>query len=140
MLNPKSKTEDTGLQSGKTSMIGTGTVIQGEIVSQSDIRIDGKLIGNVKCSSKVVVGAQGEIEGNIVAQQCDITGKVTGNINVKDILNLRSNALIKGDIVAGKISMEPTVQFNGKCSMQAGTVSQVVEMLAEKDERKAAAE
>lgn len=140
MLNPKSKTEDTGIQSGKTSMIGTGTVIHGEIISQSDIRIDGKLVGNVKCAAKVVVGAQGEIEGNIIAQQCDITGKVTGNMNIKDILNLRATASIKGDIVAGKISMEPTVQFNGKCTMQAGTVSQVVEMVAEKDERKTAAE
>lgn len=140
MLTPKSKVEETVAQSGKTSMIGTGTVIHGEIISQSDIRIDGKLVGNVKCSAKVVVGNQGEIEGNIIAQQADVTGRIAGNINVKDLLNLRSNAAIHGDIVAGKISMEPTVQFNGKCSMQASTVSQVVEMVAEKDERKVAAE
>ena len=141
MFNPKTKTDETTVvQSGKTSMIGPGTVIQGEINSQSDIRIDGKLVGQVRCAAKVVIGADGEVEGNITALQADITGKVNGNIQVKDLLNLRSNANIQGDVAAGKISMEPTVQFNGKCSMQATTVSQVVEMMAEKDERKAIAE
>ncbi len=140
MFNPKTKADETIVQSGKTSMIGTGTVIHGEISSQSDIRIDGKLVGHVKCSAKVVIGADGEVEGNITAHQADITGKVNGNIQVKDLLNLRSNANIQGDVMAGKISMEPTVQFNGKCNMQATTVSQVVEMIAEKDERKAVAE
>lgn len=138
MFNPKTRTDETIVQSGKTSMIGPGTVIQGEINSQSDIRIDGKLIGHVRCTAKVVIGADGEVEGNITAHQADVTGRVNGNIEVKDLLNLRSNAHIQGDVLAGKISMEPTVQFNGKCSMQATTVSQVVEMVAEKDERKAA--
>lgn len=142
MFSPKNKTEEVVVATGKTSMIGSGMTIQGEINSQSDIRIDGKMVGNVHCSARVLVGVDGEVEGNIYALQVDITGKVTGNIHVKEQANLRNNAVIAGDIVAGKLSIEPTVNFNGKCSMpgkNAANGSQVVELLAaEKHERKVA--
>ena len=141
MFSPKNKTEEVTVASGKTSMIGSGMTIQGEINSQSDIRIDGKMVGNVHCSARVLVGVDGEGEGNIYAKQVDITGKVTGNIHVKEQANLRNNAVIAGDIVAGKLSIEPTVNFNGKCSMPGKNATnglQVVELIAEKHERKVA--
>jgi cytoskeletal protein CcmA (bactofilin family) len=65
----------------------------------------------------VVLGAGGVIEGNVVAHRADINGKVHGNINVKDLLNLRTEADVRGDISAGKLAMEPTVQFNGNCKI-----------------------
>lgn len=143
MFSPKNKTEEVVAATGKTSMIGSGMTIQGEINSQSDIRIDGKMIGNVHCAARVLVGVDGEVEGNIYALQVDITGKVTGNIHVKEQANLRNNAVIAGDIVAGKLSIEPTVNFNGKCSMPGKSAnalpsSQVVELLTDKHERKVA--
>ena len=112
-------------------------VINGSIATEGDIRIDGKLIGTVTSSAKVVVGEEGTVDGDITAQQVDITGNAKGNIIVKDLLTLRGQALVEGDIVAGKISMEPTVQFNGTCTMQGASV---VEMNTTNDERKRAAE
>lgn len=115
-------------------MIGSGLTITGEIHSQSDIRIDGKMIGNVHCTAKVVIGVDGEVEGNVFALQVDITGKVTGNLHVKEQVTLRNNAVINGDIQTGKLSMEPTVSFNGRCSMPGVSSStQVVELLTDKN-------
>lgn len=119
-----------------TSLIGSGLTIHGEINTDADIRIDGRLIGNINSTAKVVIGTDGCVEGNIAAQHADITGKVMGNLSVKELLNLRENANIKGDINAAKIAMEPSVTFNGKCCMNAAT--QVVEMNADKHERRTA--
>jgi cytoskeletal protein CcmA (bactofilin family) len=103
------------LQGVQTSIIGSEMEIRGELTVNADIRIDGKLIGDIISSARVVLGAGGIIEGNIYAHRADINGKVTGNIQVKDLLKLQTEADVNGDIVAGKLSMDPTVQFNGNC-------------------------
>ena len=139
MLTLSKKTTNETPLLGKTSIIGAGMIINGEIASEGDIRIDGKLIGTVKSSSKVVVGEEGSVEGDISALQADITGTVYGNIIIKDLLTLRGQASVNGDVNAGKISMEPSVSFNGTCTTQI-SASNVVEMTKIKDERKKAAE
>ena len=121
MFNGKSKSDASDAASG-TSLIGTGTVITGNIVSNGDVRIDGKLIGNISGGAKVLVGADGVVEGDIEGQQADILGAVTGKISVSELLNLRGKAVIKGDIRAGKLQIEPTVTFNGKCQMGQAAV------------------
>lgn len=110
------------------SLIGTGTTITGDIVSNGDVRIDGVLKGNIRGSAKILIGQDGVVEGDIEGQQADIMGRVEGRISVKELLNLRSNAIIKGDIRAGKLQIEPTVVFNGQCQMGEASV---VEMAKE---------
>jgi cytoskeletal protein CcmA (bactofilin family) len=105
-----------------TSLIGTGTTITGDIVSNGDVRIDGVLKGNIRGSAKILIGQDGVVEGDIEGQQADIMGRVEGRISVKELLNLRSNAIIKGDIRAGKLQIEPTVVFNGQCQMGEASV------------------
>jgi cytoskeletal protein CcmA (bactofilin family) len=111
-----------------TSLIGTGTTITGDIVSNGDVRIDGVLKGNIRGTAKILIGQDGVVEGDIEGQQADIMGRVEGRISVKELLNLRSNAIIKGDIRAGKLQIEPTVVFNGQCQMGEASV---VEMAKE---------
>jgi cytoskeletal protein CcmA (bactofilin family) len=125
--NSKSENEKTTMPSG-ASLIGTGTTITGDIVSNGDVRIDGVLRGNIRGSAKILIGQDGIVEGDIEGQQADIMGRVEGKIAVKELLNLRSNAIIKGDIRAGKLQIEPTVVFNGQCQMGEASV---VEMAKE---------
>ena len=139
MFTSKNQTDQTFSGNSKTSFIGEGMVISGEIKTVADIRIDGRLNGNIDSSAKVVIGTGGIVEGNIAALQCDITGSVIGNLQIKELLTLRENADIKGDVSAGKLSMEPSVSFNGKCIMGAAS-SQIVAMKQDKNERKAASE
>jgi cytoskeletal protein CcmA (bactofilin family) len=129
MFNKNSKTENekSTMPTG-TSLIGTGTTITGDIVSNGDIRIDGVLKGNIRGTAKILIGQEGVVEGDIEGQQADIMGRVDGRIAVKELLNLRSNAIIKGDIRAGKLQIEPTVVFNGQCQMGEASV---VEMAKE---------
>jgi cytoskeletal protein CcmA (bactofilin family) len=129
MFNKNSKTENekSTMPTG-TSLIGTGTTITGDIVSNGDVRIDGVLKGNIRGTAKILIGQDGIVEGDIEGQQADIMGRVEGRISVKELLNLRSNAIIKGDIRAGKLQIEPTVVFNGQCQMGEASV---VEMAKE---------
>jgi cytoskeletal protein CcmA (bactofilin family) len=119
MFNPKSKTDiaaETPVQGG-ASIIAAGTTLKGDITSNGDIRIDGTLHGNIDCTAKVVIGANGAVEGDINGQQADIMGKVTGTIKVKELLQLKGGSNVSGNIHASKLQIEPSANFNGQCHM-----------------------
>ena len=105
-----------------TTLISSGTVLKGDISSNGDLRIDGTIIGNIKSSAKVIIGASGVVEGDIISTQADIVGKVSGNIRAKDILQLRGDCVVNGNLYAGKLQVEPTATFNGQCHMGANIV------------------
>ena len=102
---------------GGTSLIAAGTILKGDLTSNGDIRIDGTLKGNIHCTAKVVIGANGVVEGDIGGQQADIMGKVTGTIKVKEILQLKGGSVINGNLYSGKLQIEPSATFNGQCHM-----------------------
>lgn len=108
----------TVMPTSNVNIIGSGTSIQGDIVCEGDIRIDGQVNGLVSTKAKIVVGPEGEIIGDLVCQSADIIGKVTGIIKVEDLLFLKGNALVKGDVYTAHFEMEPTAKFNGRCYME----------------------
>jgi cytoskeletal protein CcmA (bactofilin family) len=114
--NPTSMSNEKTTGNG-TTLISAGTTLKGDISSNSDLRIDGTIIGNVTSSSKIVIGASGNVEGDITGNQADIVGKVSGNIKTKDLLQLRGDCIVNGNVYAGKLQVEPTAIFNGQCHM-----------------------
>lgn len=120
MFNNKSNSKGDGknlLPTSTINIIGSGTSIQGDIVCEGDIRIDGQVNGLVSTKAKIVVGPEGDITGDLVCQSADILGKVTGIIKVEELLFLKGNALVKGDVYTAHFEMEPTAKFNGRCYM-----------------------
>jgi len=131
----KNKTRAEGqppAQAGNT-LIGNGTSISGDVQSSGDIRIDGNVIGNVRGSAKVVIGSTGTVVGDVHCMNADIQGKVNGRLNIGDMLFLRGDAVIDGDVYAGKLQIEPNVTFNGHCHM--GKDEKVVEMTSDESHR-----
>jgi cytoskeletal protein CcmA (bactofilin family) len=122
MFNSKSKSSFDATSSNASTMVGAGTVITGDLESNGDIRIDGVLKGNLKGKSKIIIGAEGVVHGNIEGMQADIMGHVTGTIKIQELLYLHGKTEVKGDIYAGKLQVEPTAVFNGKCHMGANVV------------------
>src|SRR5882757_8808196 len=109
MFNSKSKSSSfDDSPASSTSIIGAGTTITGNIQSNGDIRIDGIIIGNLVSKAKILIGAGGVVEGDIDGKQADVLGKVTGKIKVADLLYLHGQAVVDGDIYAGKLQIEPT--------------------------------
>lgn len=99
------------------NLIGNGTSITGNITSNGDVRIDGTLKGNLSISGKLVVGTSGNIEGNVVCQNADVSGKIHGKVTVNELLTLKATAKLLGDIVTAKITIEPNATFTGTCNM-----------------------
>jgi cytoskeletal protein CcmA (bactofilin family) len=107
---------------GSATLIGAGTVLTGDINSNADLRIDGTVAGNITSSSKIIVGSSGSVEGDISCNQADITGKVSGNVRAKELLQLKGNCVVTGNLYAGKLQVEPSATFNGQCHMGANVV------------------
>jgi cytoskeletal protein CcmA (bactofilin family) len=124
MFKGQSKSEAGGEAPAgtSTSLIGAGTSMKGDITSNGDLRIDGTLVGSIYCTAKVVIGANGVVEGDINGPQADIMGKVIGTIKVKDLLQLKGGSILNGNIQAGKLQIEPAANFNGECHMTTATV------------------
>lgn len=106
--------------SGSINMIGVGTIIEGDLNCKGDIRVDGIIKGNLYSKAKVVIGLTGDIEGLITCQNADISGHLTGNISVTEMLFLKSNARVHGDIMTNKLIVEAGAAFTGNCNMGAG--------------------
>ena len=107
--------QETG--SSSINLIGNGTVIEGDIRSNGDIRIDGSVVGNVFSKAKVVIGSTGLVEGNINCQNADVSGTIKGKSTVNELLFLKSSSKLNGDIVTGKLVVEVGAAFTGSCNM-----------------------
>jgi cytoskeletal protein CcmA (bactofilin family) len=103
---------------GKTNRIVEGTSISGDIISPADFRLDGHLIGNFQSKGKIVIGPAGSVKGDIVCKNADIEGRFEGKIQVLETLNIKSKAIIIGDVICGKLSVEPGAEFSATCIMK----------------------
>lgn len=106
------------------NLIGSGTVIDGNIISNGDIRIDGSLKGNLTTKGKVIVGDTGKISGEVSCKNFDVEGSVDGKVTVAELLSLRSRSKILGDIITSKLAIEPGAVFTGKCDMSGANLNQ----------------
>jgi len=102
---------------GSVNIIGAGTTIIGDIMTNGDIRIDGSLNGTLIVKGKLVLGSTGLVEGEVGCQNADISGTIKGKINVSELLSLKSSAKTMGDIITNKLSIEPGANFSGSCAM-----------------------
>ena len=115
--NKKSKTalEATNQQ----NTIAKGTTITGDIISDSDFRIEGTILGNIKTPGKVVLGKTGIINGTLQGANADIEGKFSGKLLLTDTLSLKSSAYVEGEVEVGKFAVEPGATFNATCIMRS---------------------
>ena len=119
----KNKTNNQEYKSGKSrtmerNVIAKNSTFVGDITSDGDFRIDGILEGTLKTKGKVIIGVDGFIKGTIEATNAEIEGKFSGELSIANILTIKAAANISGDIVVGKLSIEPGATFNASCLMK----------------------
>lgn len=106
------------------NVIAAGTVIKGDITTDGDFRIDGKIEGTITSKGRIIVGNSGSIVGTVKASNIDVMGYIEGTIVVSEILSLKSTAKIKGDINTSILDIEQHAEFNGTCTMGKETPAQ----------------
>ena len=113
------KKDDTNASFAMQSMntIGVGTSIDGNINSDGDIRVDGKIKGNVSTTGRLVIGQTGEVIGDLKCQNGNIEGNVKGNIQVFEVLKLTKTASVDGMVKTQKIVVEEGAILEAKVTM-----------------------
>ncbi|MFT6334666.1 MAG: cytoskeletal protein CcmA (bactofilin family) [Halioglobus sp.] len=129
MFKNKSKEKNSGTNntnvaggSGSTNSLVSGTSIEGTVIANSDIRIDGSLKGILECKGRVIIGPDGSVDGEITCENAVIEGKFSGKLKVKDLLNVKEHANIQGDVQTDKLLVQPGAVYNVTCSMGGQTI------------------
>jgi cytoskeletal protein CcmA (bactofilin family) len=112
-----SKTSSNGSAGPILNIIGAGTMVEGVINCDGDIRIEGHVKGTVKSKAKIVIGNSGSVEGDLFCENADISGKIFGSVEVTEMVFLKSTAYLEGDITTTKFVVEAGAKFNGNCRM-----------------------
>ncbi len=98
-------------------MVGEGTVLEGTLHAESDVRVSGRIVGELRVEGKAIVAQDGTVEGEISAADADVAGNVQGEIYVSGRLVLKSTARVDGNIQAARIVVEEGALFTGECRM-----------------------
>ena len=99
------------------TIIGSDASFKGSINSQGTIRVDGQHEGDITTAGDLVVGENGQLKAKIKARSAIIAGKIEGNVEVADKLELLPTAKIYGDIKVGKLTINEGAVFDGACQM-----------------------
>ena len=127
--------ENKFFSSPSVDVIESSTKIVGDIVSKADFRIDGVVEGNITTTGKVVVGASGKISGKLNCSNADVSGSISGHIQISETLSLMSESYIQGDITTAKLSVEEGAQVDATIIMKTGKQLKAVESESANDKK-----
>ena len=119
----KAVTANVGVQS--SNILVQGTRMEGTMHTESDIRIDGVLVGSLKSKGKVIVGPSGQIDGDIQCVNAVIEGHFSGNLHVKELLQVKETAHVEGDVNTAKLVVHSGSMFNVNCRMGGQKVKDI---------------
>jgi len=130
--------ENKFFSSPSVDVIASSTKIVGDIVSKADFRIDGLVEGNITTTGKVVVGKSGKISGKLNCSNADVSGSISGQIEISETLSLMSDSYIQGDITTAKLSVEEGAQVDATIVMKTGKQLKAVESESSNDKKQEA--
>ena len=102
------------------SIVAAGVTVVGDIESNGVIKIEGRIQGSIRSARQVLLGRQGEVRGDINAQEAVIGGKVEGAIITSDRVEVQGTAMVIGDIHTKTIIVLEGARINGQVRMDEG--------------------
>ncbi|KKQ79991.1 MAG: hypothetical protein UT02_C0018G0005 [Parcubacteria group bacterium GW2011_GWC2_38_7] len=113
------------------TLIGNSIKIEGDLVSNGSINVEGEVVGSLKTEKQLRVGEKAKVVADVKAQEAFIAGVIQGNITVGGRLELASTARVTGDLQAAVLSIAAGAIFNGKATMQETSGGGFIENKAE---------
>lgn len=113
------------------TIIDENSVIRGNIHCNHSLRINGRVVGNIFAFGKIVIGINGFVEGNIIANEMEIMGEVIGKLKIKDTLSLKTDARVLGDIETVYLIIEKGAKYMGGCKMELDMANAIQEYPSE---------
>ena len=121
---PKKTTTTT--PSGALNVLVKGTVLEGTLRCESDLRVDGTIKGKLICQAKIIIGPTGSVDGEIHCQNAVVEGSFKGKLTVTELLNVRETAEVDGEITTNKLIVQSGAKFNVACKMEIGAANGTV--------------
>lgn len=106
--------DSNSLRLDHPNMIGKGTIIEGNIIADGDLVVEGTVRGDVTTKTKLVVGADSVVEGNILADHAEVAGRVSGTVQASGLLIIKASSVIDGDVITKNLNVESGSTFNGR--------------------------
>ena len=106
------KNGESGSALSDLNKMSKGTAFKGDVVSDGDFRIDGRFEGNITTSGRIVIGADGRLDGTVNCLSVDVEGTLNGSVNASEVLSVKKTGRITGDVTAGKLSVELGAVFD----------------------------
>jgi cytoskeletal protein CcmA (bactofilin family) len=101
------------------AQIGKSVVIKGELSGSEDLYVDGQVEGSIALkNNSLTVGPNGQIRASVEAKGIVVQGKLEGNVQASDRVELRKSAVVSGDIITQRISIEEGAYLKGKVDIQ----------------------
>ena len=100
-------------------LIGKSVVIKGELSCSEDLYIDGQVEGTIDPKgNRLTIGPNGRVKANVNACAVVVQGKLEGNIQASDRVDLKQSAIVMGDIATQRISIDEGAYFKGSVNIQ----------------------
>jgi cytoskeletal protein CcmA (bactofilin family) len=103
-----------------STVIGKSVVIRGDLSGNEDLYIDGDIEGTITLTdSQLTVGPNARVRADVSVRDIVVFGHLTGNINATGRVDLRQSALVNGDVLAGRLSIEESAVLKGRVELKA---------------------
>ncbi len=99
------------------TVIGAGTEFVGDLTTKDTTKIDGIIRGNIQSEGNVIIGTNGQVEGNINAREVSIAGMIKGDMTAQNRIEILSSAHIEGNITTKSLCIDENAVFQGVCNM-----------------------
>ena len=112
---------------GEMTFIGQSVMIKGELSCGEDLYIDGQVEGTIDPKgNRLTIGPNGRVKANVTACAAVVQGKLEGNIQASDRVDLRQSAIVMGDIATQRISIDEGAYFKGSLNIQKEAITKDV--------------
>jgi cytoskeletal protein CcmA (bactofilin family) len=127
MIGSLKRSSGAGNNNSETGInrIVEGTLVEGTINSDSNLRIDGEFKGNLITKGRLVVGLKGKVSGTVNCLCCDVEGTLEGDVTVLELLSMKSSSTVQGDLYYGQLSVEAGAKALGTFRMGVSEGKQV---------------
>jgi cytoskeletal protein CcmA (bactofilin family) len=106
-------------KSGEFALIGKSVVIKGELSGSEDLYLDGQVEGSIELRDhNLTVGPNGNVKANVSAKGVVVQGKLEGSVTASERVELRQSAVVTGDVMTQRISIEEGAFLKGKVDIQ----------------------
>ncbi|MBD8349949.1 polymer-forming cytoskeletal protein [Dysgonomonas sp. HGC4] len=116
----KKKSKKQAVESNSPSILSSGAVLSGELHLSEDLRIDGRVEGNIYSEKVVIIGPSGTVNGNIIAGTVDVYGRMQGDITASERACLCTGCFLTGDLLSLSLEIELGAYFDGRSKIASG--------------------